>query len=67
MAAFDTTRPHAAVGSAGRIGSMFVTGVSLFASWNDARQTRKALAALTDRELDDIGLTRSDIDDISQR
>lgn len=36
-------------------------------SWNDARMTRKALTKLTDRELDDIGLCRGDIDAISGR
>jgi uncharacterized protein YjiS (DUF1127 family) len=38
---------------------------ALFAAvgaWNDARMTRKALARLTDRELDDIGLCRSDVE-----
>ena len=38
--------------------------VSLIASvleWNDLRVTRKALAKLSDRELDDIGLTRFDL------
>lgn len=35
------------------------------AAWNDARQTRKALGSLTDRELDDIGLCRGDIDDVA--
>jgi uncharacterized protein YjiS (DUF1127 family) len=38
---------------------------SQFAAWNDARVTRKALAKLTDRELDDIGLCRGDIEAIS--
>ncbi len=33
-----------------------------FSAWNDARITRKALGRLTDRELDDIGLCRGDID-----
>ena len=32
------------------------------AAWNDARLTRKALGRLTDRELDDIGLCRGDIE-----
>ncbi len=36
--------------------------VSAFAAWNDARVTRKALAKLSDRELDDIGLCRGDIE-----
>ena len=30
--------------------------------WNTARRTRKALSALSDRELDDIGLSRADIE-----
>lgn len=29
--------------------------------WNDRRATRKALSQLTTRELEDIGLSRSDI------
>lgn len=33
-----------------------------FSAWNDARVTRKALSKLTDRELDDIGLCRGDVD-----
>ena len=36
-------------------------------AWNDARATRKALTALTARELDDIGLSRADIDLICER
>jgi len=39
--------------------------VGRIAAWNDARVTRKALSRLTDRELDDLGLTRGDIDDIA--
>ena len=31
-------------------------------SWNSARVTRKALSKLSNRELDDIGLCRGDID-----
>lgn len=67
MAAYETTRHHAATGSAARIGSMFTTAVGAFAAWNDTRQTRKALASLTDRELDDIGLHRGDIDAVTRR
>jgi uncharacterized protein YjiS (DUF1127 family) len=33
-------------------------------NWNDARVTRKALSSLSDRELDDIGLCRGDIERI---
>lgn len=39
--------------------------VSRIAIWNDARVTRKALSTLTNRELDDLGLCRGDIDDIA--
>jgi uncharacterized protein YjiS (DUF1127 family) len=40
--------------------------VAAFAAWNDARVTRKALSTLTNRELDDLGLCRGDIDDIAR-
>ena len=66
MAAFDTTRPFAATGSASRIGTVFVAAFSALSAWNDARLTRKSLSALTDRELDDIGLVRGDIDSVSR-
>jgi uncharacterized protein YjiS (DUF1127 family) len=33
--------------------------------WNAARQTRDQLMKLNDRELDDIGLIRSDIDAVA--
>ena len=36
--------------------------IGAISAWNDARLTRKALAQLSDRELDDIGLVRGDID-----
>jgi uncharacterized protein YjiS (DUF1127 family) len=39
--------------------------VGMVAAWNDARVTRKSLSSLTDRELDDLGLVRGDIDDIA--
>lgn len=61
MAAFDTTRPHATTGSASRIGTMFTTAVGAFAAWNDTRNTLKVLSKLSDRELNDIGLTRADV------
>ncbi len=37
------------------------------ATWNDARTTRKALNALSNRELEDIGLCRGDIEAIATR
>ena len=64
MALIDTLRPYAdAPQRRGRIGALFTA----FAEWNDARLTRKALESLTDRELDDIGLSRADIRNLTGR
>lgn len=62
MTAIDTTRalPHSGTGFFSRLSAAFQ-------AWNDARVTRKALFALTDRELDDIGLCRGDIERIAAR
>lgn len=66
MAAFDTTRPvYGAASVAGQIKGFFSKMVAQFVAWNDARVTRNALSALTDRELEDIGLVRGDIDDVA--
>ncbi|MCH2094569.1 MAG: DUF1127 domain-containing protein [Rhodobacteraceae bacterium] len=66
MAAFDTTRPqYAATDFVGRIGQVFATAIGAFSAWNDARATRNSLSKLTDRELDDIGLVRGDIDAVA--
>lgn len=58
-----TNRPLAAGVSATRILSVLVAKI---AAWNDARVTRKSLSSLTNRELDDLGLCRGDIDDIAR-
>ncbi|SFT97559.1 DUF1127 domain-containing protein [Sedimentitalea nanhaiensis] len=66
MAAFDTTRTtYGSHGLTGRIGGLFATLGGMFAAWNDARVTRNALSGLTDRELEDIGLVRGDIDAVA--
>ncbi|NOE18723.1 DUF1127 domain-containing protein [Ruegeria atlantica] len=68
MAALDTTR-FASTGSfglVGRIGAFLVSAVNAAVEWNDARVTRNALTGLSDRELEDIGLCRGDIDAIAQ-
>ena len=57
-----TNRPLGAAFSATRTLSDLV---ARFASWNDARVTRKALNGLSNRELDDLGLNRGDIEDIA--
>ncbi len=68
MAAFDT--PRTVSDSAilfGRVGAFICTVIGAVTAWNDARITRKALSALTDRELEDIGLIRGEIDLIAER
>ncbi|MEO0752621.1 MAG: DUF1127 domain-containing protein [Pseudomonadota bacterium] len=62
MALLDQTRST-------RSGPVFGGGTGLlsnligaFNAWNDARITRRALSHLSDRELEDIGLVRGDID-----
>lgn len=65
MAAFDTTRTQfETVSLTGRIGRTFASVAAGFSAWNDARVTRSALASLSDRELEDIGLSRNDIETI---
>ncbi len=66
MAAFDTTRPVAAL-SAGRVSNFIANSIGAFAAWNDARQTRNSLSKLSERELNDIGLIASDIEKVSRR
>lgn len=61
--AIMTNRPIGAGFGASR---MLADLVGRIAAWNDARVTRKGLSALTDRELDDLGLVRGDIDDIAR-
>lgn len=68
MAAFDTTRPaYGAAPVAGQIKGFFSALIAKYVAWNDQRVTRNALHALTDRELDDIGLSRGDIDVVATK
>ena len=46
---------------AASVSRFFASLADAIVDWNDARLTRKSLEALSDRELDDIGLTRADI------
>lgn len=66
MAAFDIYRAPSHAAHRGFISSFFASLVSAVAEWNDERRTRHALDGLTDRELDDIGLCRGDIDAIAR-
>jgi uncharacterized protein YjiS (DUF1127 family) len=65
MAVFDAHRP-AAFGTAPRGGNIASRLIAAVAAWNDARITRNALNKLTDRELEDIGLCRGDIDEVAR-
>ncbi|MBJ6370944.1 DUF1127 domain-containing protein [Sedimentitalea arenosa] len=66
MAAFDTTRTsYGSHGLFGRIGGLVADFAGTIAAWNDVRVTRNALSALSDRELEDIGLIRGDIDSVA--
>jgi len=60
MANIETYRPTAADTGFGL--SVLFTKI---VGWNNRRATFNALSKLTDRELDDIGLNRGDIADIS--
>ena len=63
MATFDTTRTtYGSASIASRFSNALSSIVASIVGWNDARITRKALSSLSDRELEDIGLVRGDID-----
>lgn len=67
MAAIDSSRTLFGTASvAMRPGKWISTLASSVMYWNDARITRNALNALSDRELEDIGLARGDIDSVAQ-
>lgn len=63
MAATETTR-SAPLGAVATYRFLDLLGriSATLAGWNDARVTRNALAKLSDRELDDIGLCRADLE-----
>lgn len=64
MAAFETTRPAQGL-IGGGLSAFFAALVERVVQWNELRATRRALARLSDRELDDIGLTRGDLENIA--
>lgn len=64
MTALNSTRTHA---SHAGIGAIFARAFAVFSAWNERRATRAALSRLSDRELDDIGLSRGDIDLVARQ
>ncbi len=63
MSVIDSSRSHHA--SAG-FGGFFARARNVVSDWNERRTTRNALSQLSDRELDDIGLVRGDIEVIAR-
>ena len=63
MTAYESSRaaPLGAI-SIFRSVQVFSEAASMFSAWNNARITRNSLSKLSNRELDDIGLCRGDID-----
>jgi len=67
MAFFTQSRPVADGVFGGVSGLSFVEFWTRLVAWNDRRTTRNELMKLSDRELEDIGLCRADIDDVIAR
>lgn len=65
MTFIDTKRSNA--NSTGILGQIYRHTIGFLTSWNDVRMTRNALNRLSDRELEDIGLSRGDIDQVVTR
>jgi uncharacterized protein YjiS (DUF1127 family) len=63
MAAYETSRaaPFGAI-TVFRMVQTVTNAVEAMKAWNSARITRKSLSRLSNRELDDIGLCRDDIE-----
>lgn len=67
MAFFTQSRP-VADGVFGRVSGLSLADLwARIVVWNDRRITRKELMKLSDRELEDIGLCRADIDAVVAR
>jgi uncharacterized protein YjiS (DUF1127 family) len=62
MALLDFTRSHSRSVTTDRFHSFVSNSIAAFAAWNDARRTRNSLNELSSYELEDIGLSRGDID-----
>ena len=68
MASFVNTRPMADGHPFGARLIFRMTGLfDTLSEWNDARVTRNALSRLSNHELDDLGLSRGDIEKMFRR
>lgn len=66
MAAIEYTSAQTTPATSGLVGQFFARTLGAFQDWNNARIARKALSQLTDRELEDIGLCRGDIEIVAR-
>ncbi|MBU2956941.1 DUF1127 domain-containing protein [Paracoccus sp. 1_MG-2023] len=66
MATIETNRSMTAGVAAGGMGNVVASIISAFVGWRETRLTRKELSRLSDRELDDIGLARGDIERVAR-
>lgn len=62
MASLEQTRTAAVTQPFGGFTAILRSAMGEISAWNNRRMTARALHRLTDRELDDIGLVRGDID-----
>jgi len=61
----STQTPLSGTRIAARLNGAFLNWRLSLSTWQKIRATRKALNRLSERELDDIGLCRADIDRVS--
>lgn len=66
MTFYAQSRIHTEEVLAGFQGLSLGALIATLKTWNDERITRRELNALSDRELSDIGLSRSDIDTVAK-
>ncbi|MAC73800.1 MAG: DUF1127 domain-containing protein [Paracoccaceae bacterium] len=52
--------------SSGKRSALFTNVFAAINNWNDRRLTRTSLSRLSDRQLEDIGLCRGDIDNFAR-
>ncbi len=62
MASLEQTRTAGVTQPFGGFSAILRSAINGVSAWNNRRMTARALNRLSDRELDDIGLMRGDID-----
>ena len=68
MALFDASRPVVATtGFGARLQNIMARIAGFAIEWNEQRITRGQLAKLSDHQLEDLGLTRGDIETLYRR